>query len=187
MRDRRGSKCRLSSHCWENKNILSYFRRLKSLYAYCTKEQEDDSTSTYGLYTFYNKLAEAMPQVARIEFTRLCEAAMPEKKFTFGNLKKITVLAARKAPKTTSPMLAQMSNTQQNSSHLSPTRGQVPFSGHGNRSDRQGARDVQRETRECFECHKVGHIAKNCYTRKRRIQRERQAREKNDSKDGRRA
>ena len=177
----------LSAHRRENENILSYFRRLKSLYAYCTNEQEDSSTSTYGLYTFYNKLAEAMPQVARIEFTRLCEAAMAEKKFTFENLKKFTVLAARKAPKTTSPMLAQMSSTQQNIPARSPEGGKVPSSGPEEPATREQTRTGYKETRECFECHKVGHIAKNCYARKRRIQRERQAREKNDSQDGNRA
>ena len=169
----------LSAHRKENENILSYFRRLKSLYAYCTN-QESGETTTYGLYTFYNKLAEAMPQIARIEFTRLCEDAMANKKFTFDALKKFTVQAARKAPKTTSPMLAEISNKEQSPrQHMSPSGSSVPTSGPTTKTT------GQRETRRCYVCRKIGHIAKNCYLRKsqaKQAEREANDRESKDEK-----
>ena len=168
----------LSAHRKENENILSYFRRLKSLYAYCTNQQEGTTTNTYGLYTFYNKLAEAMPQIARIEFTRLCEDAMANKTFTFEALKKFTVQAARKAPKTTSPMLAEVSGRRQsNQQRVSSEGSNVPASGPAAKS--QG----QTETRICYSCHKPGHLARNCIFRKgnvRKFVREGNERESKD-------
>ena len=152
----------------ENENILSYFLRLKSLYCYCTNKSESDLTNdSLGINTLYQKIQETLPQIAKIEFIRLCEDAILAGTFTFQKLKANTVQAARKAPKDNRKMLL-------NPVHSGPARPDsrtVPSTptGHGSneaRSNKSGEQKSRKGPRKCFYCQRPGHFIRDCRIRK---------------------
>ena len=151
-----------------DENILSYFRRLKSLYLYCTKKTESDlDNDAMGLNMFYQKIAETLPQIAKIDFVRLCEEAMGKGEFTFELLKRYTVQAARKAPKTSSVLLSQVHFDTEKQVTDVPKERSEPGTKEGPRRASE-ATPRRRELRTCFFCKKPGHIAKDCYRKRNR-------------------
>ena len=60
--------------------------------------------------------------------------------------------------------------TMVNAVQLPSQSGKIPSNEMMRRERTQGQRNPERRT--CFHCHKVGHIARNCFTRKREMQRQ---------------
>ena len=181
-----------------DENVLSYFRRLKSMYMYCTKKGEEDlATDAMGLNMFYQKILECLPSLAKIEFTRLCEEQMASGSFTFEKLKQYTVVAARKAPKAASmltPVQSQNQRVYSSNNRFVPGTNVGPYNAErkstGQDSNKgwtevRTRRTNRRETRTCFFCKKEGHIYKNCYARKKQEPEIKVQREAATEKEGR--
>ena len=113
---------------------------------------------------FYQKIRETLPELAKIEFIRLCEEN--NNSFTFGKLKKNTVQAARKVPKSTSIMLNPVHSTFDNRSSEYDTRS-APVTSNGPSGKQEESPHVRREMRSCFYCKQSRPIAQNCYARQR--------------------
>ena len=143
-----------------DENILTYFRRLKALYLSCTKTSESDlETDTMGTNMMFQKIQETLPQMAKIEFTRLCENALNEGTFSLTKLKMNTVVASRKIPKTPQVLINPVQNT-------GSLRGISPDARNEPNGFRERSKPYTRETRTCYYCNRPGHLARNCFRRK---------------------
>ena len=146
------------------KYILSYFHRLKSLYLYCTKKSESDlDNDKMGLNMFYQKIADTLPQIAKIDFVSMCEESMGDKNFTFDKLKRFTVQAARKAPRCTS-MIMQVDNSQ----HMQESDRIVHHEPGMDSTGPEPTKVIGALNRSiCWNCHQPGHIARHCWKRQK--------------------
>ena len=155
----------LQAHRKTDENVLTYFRRLKALYLSCTKTTENNlENDTMGINMMYKKLEETLPQMAKIEFTRLCETSLNDGTFSLTKLKQNTVVASRKISKTPHVLLNPVLD------NTSPRRGRSPTAREEQNGFKERSNPYRRETRTCYHCNRPGHLARNCFRRQREIE-----------------
>jgi hypothetical protein len=147
-----------------DENILTYFRRLKALYLSCTKTTEVNlETDTMGQNMIYKKLEETMPQLAKIEFTRLCENTLNDGTFSLTKLKQNIVVANRKISKTPQILLNPVQDNP------GPWRRRSPADTREHNGFGERPSPYRQETRICYHCDRPGHLVRNCFRRKKEI------------------
>jgi len=176
----------INAHRRSDEQILSYFVRLRGMYMFCTGQQSDSDLDGDKWYTMmvYQKILETLPTGAKAEFQRDCEGSMTDGKLSYANLRKNVITIARKAS-VLQHLSSKVAVLQEPQEGARKPQEDAVASGEAKVSSvsENGSQVPQREQRTCFYCQRRGHIARNCYKKKR--DNANKNREPTDKKDGR--
>jgi len=176
----------INAHRRSDEQILSYFIRLRGMYMFCTGQQSDTDLEADKWYAMmvYQKILETLPTGAKAEFQRDCEAKITDGKLAYADLRKNVISIARKAS-VLQTLSAKVTVLQEPTQGARKPEEDAVASGVAKVSSvsQNGSQVPQREQRTCFYCQKRGHIARNCYKKKR--EQANSNREPKDKKDGR--
>lgn len=146
-----------------NEKIMSYFVRLESIYSFCIGNTETDwNNENWYAKLVYQKILDTLPIGAKAKFQRDCKASMTDGSLVFSKLKlKVINIALG------STTFKQKEHELSVPEGPQVTNGKLEEDATGGSAGRLLSVSSKRETRTCYYCKKPGHLAKNCFKKKR--------------------
>ena len=152
--------------------ILRYYLRLMASYKFCTNKSDQELLEDHWCsMMIYQKIFEALPLGAKVEFQRDCEMSMENGLLKSQNLRKMIVKIARKSPIIEQQLSQQVIHVLEGRNSNDGSENDVEevssiVRSAGRRTENGGSHCYPgEEQRSCYFCGEIGHKAKECWKR----------------------